>query len=344
MMKSKTILQKLFELLSILTILVMVVTTLVYYIYGFLINLNVEEMVPDNFDYINTLVSTLTSIIIAFYFSVIFTKRLSPPLGSIASAARAIAEGDLKARANSGRNELMELDSMVRDFNLMAEKLEIMSRDMQVWNATIAHELRTPVTILRGNLQAALDGIIQSDHEHMLLLLKHVDNLCSLIDDLRIVSLADSGQIKLYREETSINEMMKDIQKYFTPEFNLNNKHLEVRAENVVVYVDSSRLKQAVMALLHNALKYADEGKILLSCYSLYNKIIISVEDEGPGVPEEHRAHIFEPFYRIHETQRFASNSSGLGLSVVKAIANAHGGSVECDITPQGGTVFRIIL
>ncbi|ELI8127134.1 HAMP domain-containing histidine kinase [Yersinia enterocolitica] len=343
-MKRKTILQKLFELLSILTILVMVVTTLVYYIYGFLVNLNMDEMVPDDFDYLNTLVSTLTSILIAFFFSVTFTKRLSPPLASIASAARSIAEGDLKARADSGHNELIELDNMVRDFNLMAEKLEIMSRDMQVWNATIAHELRTPVTILRGNLQAVLDGVMQSDHEHTLLLLNHVDNLASLIDDLRIVSLADSGKIRLYREHTSINEMLLEIQKYVTPEFHLHNKKLEVRAEEIVGYVDNARLKQAVMALLHNSLQYSDEGEISLSCYYSHNKIIISVEDQGPGIPEEHRAHIFKPFYRIHETQRLTRNSSGLGLSVVKAIADAHGGSVVCDMNCNGGTVFRIIL
>lgn len=343
-MKRKTILQKLFELLSILTVLVMIVATLVYYVYGFLINLNMDEMVPDDFDYLNTLISTLASILIAFYFAVKFTKRLSPPLASIASAARAIAEGDLKARADNGGNELIELESMVRDFNLMAEKLEIMSRDMQVWNATIAHELRTPVTILRGNLQAVLDDVIQSDHEHTSLLLKHVDNLASLIDDLRIVSLADSGQIRLYREHTSIGEMLLEIKKIITPEFHFHNKSLEVRADDVVGYLDSSRLKQAVMALLHNALQYSDEGKISLSCYGSGNKIIITVEDEGPGIPEVHRAHIFEPFYRINETQRTTRNSSGLGLSVVKAIADAHGGSVECEVSPPGGTIFRIII
>lgn len=343
-MRKTTILYRLFQLLIILTLLVIFLSTVIFYIYAFLFYSKYDDLLPDLSDYLITLISTLASIFLAFFFALIFTKRLSPPISSIASAARAIAEGNLIARAQAGDYKLLELDNLVRDFNLMAEKLEIMSKNMQIWNATVAHELRTPVTILRGNLQAVLDGVITSDTEHTLLLLKQTDNLASIIDDLRIVSLADTGQFKLYREHIAIDELLSDIYRYMKSEFKHHNKILNLVVEQSIGYVDELRLKQAIMALLHNALQYSVEGIVSFGCRVIDEELIITVEDEGPGIPEGYRKKIFEPFYRINEFQFVARSSSGLGLSVVKAIADAHGGKVRCSENSMGGAAFSIVL
>lgn len=343
-MKKRTILFRLCQLLVINIVIVLVMASLVYIIYGYLFINDLEEFLPNKSDFFNMLCSAVASMLVAFGFAVRFTRRLSPPLSSIATAARAIAEGDLKVRAKESHNGLIELDNMVRDFNLMAQKLEIMSKDMQVWNATIAHELRTPVTILRGNLQAAYDGLISFDKEHTRLLLRQTDSLTSLIDDLRIVSLADTGQIKLYRELTHIDEIFLEIQKYTASEFLDRNMKLKVFCNDVMGFIDVSRTKQAVLAILHNALQYSTGTQVNLCCTKTARGVTISVEDEGPGIPETHRGKLFEPFYRIEETQRLKRNSSGLGLSVVKAIAQAHGGEVLCADSLLGGAAFIIIL
>lgn len=343
-MKRRTILFRLFQLFIILIMLVMVIATAVFCIYAYFFSKNTEEVFPDSTDYLNMLFSTLASILVGFYFSLRFTKRLSPPLSSIATAARTIAEGDLSARAHSSGNDLIELDSMVRDFNLMAERLEVMSKDMQVWNATIAHELRTPVTVLRANLQAVLDDVIEPNKEHSAMLLSQTDNLVSIIDDLRIVSLAETGQIKLYREFSSVYEILQEVEKSLYHEFLKNNKKLRLKVKETTGYVDVMRLKQAILALLHNALQYADNGVIQLSCGYEGKELFISVEDQGPGIPEQFRSKIFEPFYRTDEAQRMIRNSSGLGLSVVKVIAAAHGGYVQCEASSLGGTMFKMVI
>ncbi|MGD8161750.1 ATP-binding protein [Pantoea sp. FN0307] len=255
-----------------------------------------------------------------------------------------MAQGNLTTRAKAGTFCLNELDLLVQDFNLMAERMEIMTNDMKLWNAAIAHELRTPVTVLKGGLQGIADGVLSADPDVIAAFMKNIDGLSRLIDDLRTVSLADSNQLTLYREWGDLSQEINTILQSLEPNFAKRGKKLVYKILVNNCYADHVRLRQAILALLHNALDYANEGVISIHCWMGGDKLYITVEDEGPGIEAELRHTIFESFYRIDPLKQTAHGSSGLGLSVVRAIAQAHGGTVKCEDSTLGGARFVLII
>lgn len=292
------------------------------------------------------LIATLTvlGLFLAVHTALRLSRRILQPLNSVAESARQLARGDLSVRASSEDRSLGEAVGLVDDFNSMAERLERMTGELVTWNAAIAHELRTPVTILRGRLQGLAEGVFEPDEALFRSLLAQVEGLSRLIDDLRTLSLADSGHLSLQQAPVDLAAEIRAIVKLLGPELQAAGLVPELALEARSTYCDGARLRQVVVALLENARRHASPGVLRISTARTDDAFVLSVDDSGPGISTELAAHIFEAFVRGEASRSRQSGGTGLGLAVVRAIVHAHHGRVACLPGAHGGTCFRVWL
>ncbi|WP_183856156.1 ATP-binding protein [Prosthecomicrobium pneumaticum] len=269
-------------------------------------------------------------------------RRILDPLESLARSARQIAAGDLSARAAASDKALGETASLVGDFNTMAQRLQDMAADMALWNATIAHELRTPLTILKGRLQGIIDGVFEPDERTLRRLILQVDGLARLVEDLRTVTLADSGHLDLRIVPTRLDRELEELAELMAPDLASDGFHLTLELDDIVVDADATRVRQAVLALISNARRHAIRGAITISLKAVDGTAVLAISDEGPGIDRNLAGRAFEPFVRGDPDRAKETGGNGLGLSVVRAIMEAHGGSLRYRTAPGGGALFEM--
>lgn len=273
----------------------------------------------------------------AVFVAIRLSRRLITPLNSVAHSLREVAQGNLTARAPLDEQATGETAQLVRDFNLMAERLQCMTREREFWNAAITHELRTPVTILRGRLQGLAEGVFEPSNELFEGLLRQVEGLNRLIEDLRVLSLRDSGHLDIQRTSVRLADELGTVLRAFAEPMAAKGFHLHDELDaNLLVECDGLRIRQALMALLENALRHADPGNLRVRLQQVGDDCQLSVEDDGPGIDSELTREIFEAFRRGDPSRSRKSGGSGLGLAVVKAIAEAHGGQAICQASGVG--------
>ncbi|PZR62520.1 MAG: sensor histidine kinase [Stutzerimonas stutzeri] len=254
-----------------------------------------------------------------------FARRLVVPLNAVAAGARRIAAGNLSARARVSRYDMGEASRLVENFNVMAERLEAASSEISRWNSVIAHELRTPVTILHGRLQGLADGVFEPDPALFRNLLSQVDGLARLIEDLRTVSLVESGHLDCRPAPVALNEEISALLELLRPDLLAEGFPLEARLDAGIVEADAGRVRQALLALIENARRHAPPGLIRIAMALDADMVRITVADSGPGLPPDFVDQAFKPFRRADKTRK----GSGLGLAVVRGIAQAHGGTAR---------------
>lgn len=300
-----------------------------------------ETWMPSRVELIWIVCTVITAISMAIFVAVRLSRRILTPLNSVANSLRQIAEGKLNARVPMDSHAIGETAQLVRDFNLMAEQLQTITREREFWNAAIAHELRTPVTILRGRLQGLAEGVFSPSTQLFEGLLRQVEGLNHIIEDLRVLSLNDSGHLELQWSEVDLSDEIHSVLTSFTPALAAKGfvPKLDLQA-TMPVWCDVIRIRQALIVLLDNALSHATAGSLLIRLQCTGHHCELSVEDTGPGIPVEAASIIFEAFRRIDPSRSRKSGGSGLGLAVVKAIIEAHGGHVSCQPTAPGGTRF----
>lgn len=296
------------------------------------------------FDFIILAVLILIALIVAAVASVRLARRILQPLESLAVSARRIKDGDLSARATPGDQSLGETALLVGDFNAMAQRLQDMAADMTLWNATIAHELRTPLTILKGRLQGMIDGVFTPDEKSLHALILQVDSLARLVEDLRTVTLADSGHLDLNLQPVQLKDEIQRLASILEPELRNDGFELALNLDEVVVNVDAMRIRQVLLALATNARRYAVRGTVEVSLAVENNRVLLRVADEGPGLDADIASSAFEPFRRGTQSGSLEKGGNGLGLSVVRAIVEAHGGHIRYAPSSRGGAVFEIFL
>lgn len=277
---------------------------------------------------------------VAIYGAVRLTRRILTPLNSVATSAREIAAGRLTARALADEQALGEAAALVDDFNRMAANLENASAGVAHWNAMIAHELRTPVTILRGRLQGLADGVFSPDPGLFRSLQIQAEGLGRLVEDLRTVSLVDSGHLDLMCADVDLAEEIEAVLDVMRPDLQSAGFLLTEHLQSGACHADAARVRQAVMALLDNARWHAIPGRLEVSL-TLDDQVRIEVVDEGPGLPRDMAADAFMPFRRYVADPNAVQMGSGLGLAVVRAIARAHGGDADYEAR-NGGACFRL--
>ncbi|MCJ8151832.1 ATP-binding protein [Shinella sedimenti] len=296
------------------------------------------------FDFITLAILILIALIVAAIASIRLARRILEPLESLAISARQIKGGDLSARAIPGDHSLGETALLVEDFNAMAQRLQDMASDMTLWNATIAHELRTPLTILKGRLQGMIDGVFEPDEKSLNALVLQVDSLARLVEDLRTVTLADSGHLDLRLQPVRLKDEIVRLAAVLDQELQQDGFELNLDLCDVTVRVDAMRIRQVLLALVTNARRYAQRGLIEISLCVERNEVILRVADEGPGLAPDIAASAFEPFRRGGESGSLEKGGNGLGLSVVRAIVEAHGGKVQYTKSDRGGAMFEMVL
>lgn len=286
-------------------------------------------------------VTMLAALVLATGVAVKLAQRILAPLNSVADNLRRVAEGDLSARAAADGRSMGEATRLVSDFNNLAERLERMARNRAFWNAAIAHELRTPVTVLRGRLQGVAEGVFQPTPQLISGLLTHVEGLARLVEDLRVLSLEESGGLTVQLEQCDLADEIRATVSAFEPTLRAAGFTPALELARIEAVCDPVRMRQALLALLDNAVHHATPGPLFIRSFESGGLCHLQVEDAGPGIPDESVEHVFDAFHRGPEAR--SGQGSGLGLAVVKTIARAHQGNATCRASGAGGTIFELV-
>jgi len=287
-------------------------------------------------------IGLLTGLFIGRYVSRSFT--------AVSDAVRRVAAGDLSARAELRDSPFQrgEAAELVRDFNKMAASLESLERERQNMITDVAHELRTPLTIVQGQVDAMQYGVVPLDSSELAKLSRHIELLSRLIRDLRVLSLADSRRLTLSVSEVDLAALTRDIVDGFQDMAVNEGVRLELQlppAGTGLLQLDGDRIAQVLINLLSNAIRHTDEGGLVtVALTDTPAGLVLSVTDEGEGLPPEDLERVFDRFYRTDISRNRASGGSGLGLAISRAIAELHGGSLEAHNRPGRGAEFRLLL
>lgn len=268
---------------------------------------------------------------------------LARPLASVASAARQVADGDLGARADTHVFASTDTARLVADFNIMAASLQRAANELKENTAAIAHELRTPLTVLHGRLHGLADGVFDFTPAEIAPLLRQVEGLTRIVEDLRTVTLADTGRLDLHLTMINIAREAASVAEAFRTNLEASGIELKLSLLDVWSFCDGDRLRQAMLAGLENVRLHAsDSNAVHLATGLEHTYAYIRILDCGPGLSEEALEHAFVKFWRGDASRSRKTGGSGLGLSVVKAIAAAHGGEATLSNRLGGGTCLEI--
>lgn len=268
--------------------------------------------------------------------------RFVGPIRALTRINRRYAGGDRKARATvQGNDEIAELGA---SFNHLADQLATEQERQKQLLTDIAHELRTPLTVLRGELEAMQDGLMKADPGNLGRLIEEVDLLTHLVQDLRLLTLADSSGLTLNRSLFDLSNLAQEALAAFNTKAEAKGIQLQSQLAPVQVLADRERILQVIYNLLENALRHTDQGAITLSTRQEPGWAVLEVADTGPGIPEADLPYIFERFYRADPARSRETGGSGLGLTIVKALIEAHGGKVSVANGVKGGAIFSIRL
>ncbi|MFD1747346.1 ATP-binding protein [Rhizobium helianthi] len=254
-------------------------------------------------------------------------RYVTEPLKSVASAAQKIAQGDFSARAILPRRSFGEANELMADFNLMAERLERAETELKYSNSAIAHELRTPLTILRGRLQGLVDNAFEPSSDLYLRLIAHVDDLSEIVEKMRTLGLSNAGQLDLQYSRLDLAAEVDAAALSMEGELSGADIVLVKRLGIAVFNADKPRIRQSIIAILDNCRRYAPSSTVLLETGRSNSYVFFRCTDTGPGISRENASRVFERFWRADDSRSRVSGGSGLGLSIVKAITSAHGGS-----------------
>lgn len=271
-------------------------------------------------------------------------ERVAAPLAVVGEAARSIAQGNFSARATLDEKMFGEAERLLTDFNTMAARLEGAEAELRYSNTAIAHELRTPLTILRGRLQGLNDGVYEPSQQLFDSLVAHVDGLARLVEDLRTLGLFSADKLDLATESIDLAREADAILQSVKPDLSAAGIRVESNLRPILVHADAARIRQALLAMLENVRRYARDSSVLVETLIIADHAVLRVSDTGPGLPAEDYARAFERFWRADTSSARARGGSGLGLSVVRAIAEGHGGAATIRPNKDGGTVVDLSL
>ena len=281
-------------------------------------------------------------LIIAF-----FTRRAFAPMRELTDAAERLGKGELGQRVRAGHRG--EIGQLATTFNTMAAELEASETRRRRLTADVAHELRTPLTNIRGYLEAVKDGIVEPDDQTINTLHEETLHLSTLVDDLRLLAVADAGALKLEMLPDRIETVVESVVRAFKPRAMESDVELvcEIADALPLVDIDRTRITQIIQNLVENAIHHAPSNSEVLVRVDRETEpaaVRVSVTDSGDGVPEEDIEHIFDQFYRVDTSRTRATGGAGLGLTIVKRFVEAHGGEVSATSAPGAGSTFAVTL
>ncbi|WP_169748919.1 ATP-binding protein [Gynuella sunshinyii] len=278
--------------------------------------------------------------LVSFLFAVPFANRLLKPIENIQKATRTLADGRFDVSLNTDRND--ELGHLARDFNRLAKTLSQNLNARQKWVADISHELRTPIALLQAELEAMIDGVRKVDEASLISLNEEIIRLSFLINDLHELSMSDVGALTYNMQRCNMVGVLEANLETVANGIRISLE-LQSQAAHYEINGDERRLSQLVRNLVSNTNKYTDcPGTLLVRVSKQEHFVVIDWMDSKPGVPEASLTHIFDRLYRVDSSRNRATGGSGLGLSLVKNIVEAHNGKIMARHSEYGGLWIQI--
>jgi len=271
-------------------------------------------------------------------------KRLSTHISRVITTARMISKGYFDDRITE-TSTTRETAQLIETINNLAETLEKQEALRRRLTADVAHELRTPLATLQSHMEAMIDGIWEPDRERLKSCHEEIVRINRLVGDLEKLAHYESENLILIRTNFDISELIGRIIKNFENDF--ANKGIDIRftGEKEILYADKDKISQVMVNLLSNALKYTSEGgKVEVRVKGSDETAEITVRDTGKGIPPEDLPHIFERFYRADKSRNRLTGGAGIGLTIAKAIIDAHKGNIQVRSKVDEGTEFVILL
>ena len=286
-----------------------------------------------------SLIAVAVAALFAFFAARIYTN----PLRQLTEAAHAMKKGELHQEVPVTSDD--ELGELTSAFNQMSADLARSQAARRRMTADITHDLRTPLTVITGYLEAMCEGTLEPTTERLETLRREADQLHRLIADLRTLSLADAGELDLTREPIALRAFLDQATESFLQRAANEGINIEVQASEDLptVELDPERMARVLKNLIANAFHHTSRAdSIILSARRRATTVELTVKDSGAGIPAEALPHVFDRFYRADPSRARDDGSSGLGLAIAKSIVDAHGGTIAVESDLGRGTTFTL--
>ncbi|HNA89384.1 MAG TPA: ATP-binding protein [Anaerolineales bacterium] len=287
--------------------------------------------------------SGIATIFLALFLGILLSRSISRPIRELTKATHNMADGNLGQQVIvRSRDEIGEL---AQSFNKMSADLARSFNLRKQMTADIAHELRTPLSLILGHAEGVHDGVLQPSRENFEIIREEAERLEHLVSDLRTLSLADAGELSVEFQPVNLNELMSDVHTHYLTLFNQKRITLDLETAPGILTanLDPSRFAQVLNNILDNALRYTPEGgRVELKTQLTENRIQLSVKDSGEGVSSEEAQHLFDRFYRVSESRNRNDGGSGLGLAIAKSIVEMHKGRIWAE--SEKGKGLRVVI
>jgi two-component system, OmpR family, sensor histidine kinase BaeS len=289
------------------------------------------------------LYGALMAAIIALLLGIFLSRTLTRPIRELTQATHAVSEGDLSQQVPIRSND--ELGELAKAFNKMSTELSRSVNIRKQMTADIAHELRTPLSLILGHAEAVHDGVLQPSRENFEIIREEAARLEHLVNDLRILSLADAGELSINPQRVEPQRLFQEVAAIYQYQTQRKNITLDLDIASPLsdIEVDPGRMTQVLTNILDNALRHTPEGgRIVLSAQEANDQVELAIEDSGPGLKAEDIDRIFDRFYRTDSSRQREDGGSGLGLAIARSIVQAHGGQLSAE--SEEGKGLKVIV
>ena len=292
-----------------------------------------------------TLSGAFVMIVFACGLGYFVAGKLSRPVINAIERTKDIARGDYDVHGESATVGIRELDALTRGVEDLGRSLSGQEKLRRRLMTDVAHELRTPLTVTRTQIEAIADGILEPTPERLTLCVNEMTRLADLIGNIDVLSRIEGDTLRLNLEVTDMKKFLAYVIESFNPVFTKAGINLSSELENVKCEIDREKFRHVIDNLLSNALRYTDKnGNVKLRLYARDKEAVIEVADTGIGISPEDLPNIFERFWRADESRARVTGGSGVGLAIVKATVEAHGGKISAVSKKGEGTCFTVSL
>lgn len=286
----------------------------------------------------------ICSLVIAFGLGIFMSVRISNPLKKIANRALSLSEGKYKERLED-ESHTREIGILAETINELSDALEHKDKLRKQLTQDVAHELRTPLTSVQGHMEAMLDGIWAMDTERLNSCYEEIIRIKKLIGSIEDLSGVENDNVLLHKEDFDLSKLIVRLLNNYENEFLIKNIRVNFKEEPLIIHADQDKMSQVLNNLLSNALKYSkDEGEITIKTENTGSDVLIRIKDTGIGIAKEELPYIFERFYRADKSRNRQTGGVGIGLTITRAIIEAHEGTITAGSEYGRGTEFTIRL
>jgi len=291
------------------------------------------------------LYGALIGAVIALFLGIFLSRTITRPIRELTKATHAVSQGDLSQQVPVRTKD--ELGELAKAFNKMSAELSRSVSTRKQMTADIAHELRTPLSLILGHAEAVHDGVLPPTKENFEIIREEATRLEHLVEDLRTLSLADAGELSVSLQTVEPGRLIQEVASLYQYQTQRKNISIETDIQSPLadVEVDPGRITQVLTNIMDNAMRHTPEGgRIILRAQQTSSYVQLSIQDSGPGISDGDVNRIFERFYRADSSRQRDAGGSGLGLAIAKSIVQAHSGQVSAESEPGQGLKITISL